>query len=306
MTVYIDVIFIENLFMNYIIILATGIISKIKINHLRLIIASSIGAIYSVIAFMPGSEDKSGILIKIVLSIFIILIAYTPKNIKKFISQLMIFYLTSFAFGGCAFFLVYVIKPENVFSIEGVLVGNYPIKIAMLGGIIGFGIIIYSFKNIKNKINKKDIFCDIEININNNKETIRVMIDTGNMLKDPISKQSVIVVEAEKLEKLIPKLVVKNISGILGGDENEVLEKLPEEYSSKIRIIPFSSIGKKHGMILGIKADNIKIIEEEKIIKNVIVGIYDGKIGKSYSGLLGIDILEKEGNNNEYAKNIEI
>lgn len=306
MTVYIDVIFMENLFMNYIILLATGIISKIKINHFKLIIASCVGAIYSVISLMPEIKSKTGIVIKVLLSICIIIIAYTPKKVKKFVLEIMIFYLTSFAFGGCAFFLIYVIKPENVFSLEGVLVGNYPIKIAMLGGVVGFYLIIFSFKNIKNKVNKKDIFYDIEININNNKDTVRMMIDTGNMLKDPISKQPVIVIEAEKLKKIIPKLLVKNISEILGGDENEILGNLPEEYSSKIRIIPFCSIGKKHGMILGIKADNIKIIEEEKTIENVIVGIYDGKIGKSYSGLLGIDILEKEENNNEYAKNIKI
>lgn len=306
MTVYIDIIFIENLFMNYIILLATGIISKIKINHFKLILSSAIGATYSVISFLPQIKKEAGIVIKILLSVFLILIAYTPKKIKKLITELLIFYLTSFAFGGCAFFLIYVIKPEKVFSLEGVLIENYPIKIAMLGGIVGFYIIIYSFKNIKSKINRQDIFCNIEIVINNKKDVFKMMIDTGNMLKDPISKEPVIVIEAEKLEKIIPKLVIENISEILGGDEKEILRNLPEEYSSKFRIIPFSSIGKKHGMILGIRADNIKIIDEEKIIKDVIVGIYDGKIGKSYSGLLGIDILEKEENNNEYAKYIKI
>lgn len=306
MTVYIDVIFFENLFMNYIILLATSIISRIRVNHLKLIIASMIGAIYSVISFLPQIKKESGIIIKIILSILIILIAYTPKNIKKLISELLVFYLTSFAFGGCAFFLIYVMKPEKVFSLEGILIGNYPIKIAMLGGIIGFYIIIYSFKTIKNKVNKKDIFCDIEININNKKDIVKMMIDTGNMLKDPISKAPVVIVESERMGKILPKIVIDSISEILGGDEKNILEKLPEEYSSKIRIIPFSSIGRKHGMILGIKADDIKIIDEEKIIKNVIVGIYDGKIGKNYSGLLGIDILEKEENINEYAKNIKI
>lgn len=306
MTVYIDIIFIENLFMNYIILLATGIISKNKINHLKLIIASSIGAIYAVISFMPNMKKEIGIITKILLSIIIILIAYTPKGIKKVISQLLIFYLTSFAFGGCAFFLIYVVRPEKVFSLEGVLIENYPVKIAMIGGLVGFYIIVFCFKNIKNKIGRKDIFCNIEINIYSKKKEVKMMIDTGNMLKDPITKTPVIVVESEKLDEIIPKIVIENISEILGGDDNKVLENLPEEYSSRFRIIPFSSIGKKHGMILGIKVDNIKIIEDEKIIKNVIVGIYNGKIGKSYSGLLGIDILEREENANEYAKNVKV
>ena len=49
MTIYIDVVLFENLIMNYIILLATGIILKIKIKHLRLIIASLIEAIYSIL-----------------------------------------------------------------------------------------------------------------------------------------------------------------------------------------------------------------------------------------------------------------
>ena len=46
MTIYIDIIIVENLIMNYIILYATGLISKSKISHLRIFLASTIGAIY--------------------------------------------------------------------------------------------------------------------------------------------------------------------------------------------------------------------------------------------------------------------
>ena len=46
MTVYIDIIFLENLIINYIILYATGIISKAKIKQLRIILSSIIGATY--------------------------------------------------------------------------------------------------------------------------------------------------------------------------------------------------------------------------------------------------------------------
>ena len=47
MTIYIDVIILENLIMNYIILYATGIIVKAKINYIRIFFASLIGAIYA-------------------------------------------------------------------------------------------------------------------------------------------------------------------------------------------------------------------------------------------------------------------
>ena len=52
MTIYIDIVLIENIIMNYIILFATAIVLKIKINHIRIFIASLLGAIYSVITYM--------------------------------------------------------------------------------------------------------------------------------------------------------------------------------------------------------------------------------------------------------------
>ena len=52
MTIYIDIVLIENLIMNYIILFTTAVVLKIKVNHIRLILASLLGAGYSIIAYM--------------------------------------------------------------------------------------------------------------------------------------------------------------------------------------------------------------------------------------------------------------
>ena len=56
MTIYIDVVLIENLIMNYIILFATAIVLKLKIKHIRLILASLIGAVYSILSYMSLLE----------------------------------------------------------------------------------------------------------------------------------------------------------------------------------------------------------------------------------------------------------
>ena len=48
MTVYLDIVFIENTLMNYIILITTGIICKEKIKQIRIIIAGILGSIYAV------------------------------------------------------------------------------------------------------------------------------------------------------------------------------------------------------------------------------------------------------------------
>ena len=51
MTVYIDIIFLENLFMNCIILFATAVILKLPIKIVRILISGIIGSIYAVIIY---------------------------------------------------------------------------------------------------------------------------------------------------------------------------------------------------------------------------------------------------------------
>lgn len=132
MTIYVDVVLIENLVMNYIILYATGIILKIKVKHLRLILASLIGAIYSIISYVVEVKVYSNFILKFILSIIIIYVAFNPQKAKKMWKDLLIFYLTSFVFGGAAFALIYIVKPQDILMKNGLFLGTYPLKTVVL------------------------------------------------------------------------------------------------------------------------------------------------------------------------------
>lgn len=249
MTIYLDVILLENVCMNYIILFTTGLILKAKISQLRIILASLLGGIYAILSFAPILEIYTNIVFKVIISIIMIYVAFYPKNIKILLKQLLLFYLVSFAFGGCAFFLLYFIKPQEILIRNGYLTGTYPIKIALLGGIVGFVIVNIAFKLVKGRISKKDMFCDIEIFFKGKSVKIKSMIDTGNLLKDPISSMPVIVVEKNKLEDIIPSRIINNLNKILGGGEEITLTEDEKEYMPKFRVIPFSSLGKQNRFV---------------------------------------------------------
>lgn len=249
MTIYLDVILLENICMNYIIVFATGLIAKTKISHIRIIISSLLGGIYAILSFAPILQVYTNILFKIIISIIMIYIAFNPKNVRTLLKQLLLFYLVSFAFGGCAFCLLYFIKPQDILVRNGYLTGTYPIKIALLGGIVGFALVNIAFKLVKGRISKKDMFCDIDIFFKEKSVKIKAMIDTGNLLKDPISSMPVIVVEKSKLENIIPIGIINNLNTILGGGEENTLTEEEREYMPKFRVIPFSSLGKQNRSI---------------------------------------------------------
>ena len=306
MTIYVDVVLLENLCMNYIILFGTGYIIRLKIKHLRILLSSLIGAIYAILAYAGIFPMYANIFVKIVLSICMVYIAFYPKNIKGMVKELIVFYLVSFALGGCAFALLYIVRPQAIFMKDGVYIGTYPIKIALLGGIVGFIVTYIAFKVVKTRMTKNELIYDMVIKIKDKELTTKVMLDTGNMLKDPISNMPVVLVEKSILYPILPKELLENSKNILGGDfkENEYINN---EYRTRLRIIPFTSVGKQNGMMLGIKVDEIKIITDvdEVINDNAIICVYEKEFSKrkKYFGLIGIDLLERRENKNEHFTN---
>lgn len=294
MTLYIDLILIENIIMNYIIILATGMICKLNIKYFKVFLGSFIGAVYAILVYIIDLNIYTNPIIKMVVSICMIYISFNSINIKNLLKQLLILYLTSFCFGGASYYLLHNINPDLIKSVNGILQGTYPIKVAILGGILGFFIINISFKIIKSKLTKKDIIYDVEIFYKENSSNIKVILDTGNLLMEPITKTPVLIVESLKLRNIIPENILNNIQDII---HNCSFENIEEDIKSRCSIIPFSSIGKNNGIIIGFRPDYIKIYteNEEEIRQKVIVGIYNNNISKNglYSGLIGLNLLNK-------------
>ena len=294
MIIYIDIIIVENLIMNFIILYATGLISKSKISYLRIFLASSIGAIYAITEYISKLSIYSNMLVKVVLSIVIIYVAFYPQNVKKMFKLLILFYLTTFTFGGVATYLIYVLKPQNIIIKNGMYVGTYVLKVIFIGAIVGTIVLIIAFKFAKNKITKKDMICKVKIKLNGKEVILDTMVDTGNMLKEPLTGNPVVVVEKTSLYDLMPKEILNNTESILGGDFEKIPEDIKSEYISRLKIIPFSSLGRQNGMLIGIKPEKLEVIneqvEEEK--DNAIIGIYNKSLTKrgEYNALIGIDL----------------
>lgn len=292
-TIYLDLIFLENFIMNTIILYATKIILKTKANCSKIFLSSIIGSIYTIILYTTELKIYTSIISKILLSIIMVYVAFKAKNIKKLFQQVLIFYITSFIFGGFALYLIYYIKPQEILIRNGVYVGSYVLKTILLGGILAFIIIKICTQIMKNK--SKSLYCNIEINIDNNIVKTKAMVDTGNLVKEPITNNPVIIVESTLLEGIIPLEILNNLENILCGNLKNISEENQMNYIVKMRCIPFKSLGKENGMLLGIKSNEV-IIEkddENKIIKNAIIGIYDKSLTKrgEYRALIGIDCL---------------
>lgn len=292
-TIYLDLVFIENLCMNSIILFATGLVTKTKNKIIRILLSSTLGATYVIGKYLANNQMYSNIFVQVGLAFAMVYIAFSPRNIKWLFKYVIIFYLTSFVFGGCAFALLYYIKPQNILYNNGILKGTYPIKIAFLGAMVGLITLNVAFKLIKNRLSKNDMFCNIKIGYKDKEIIVRAIIDSGNLLKEPITGAEVVVVEKEKLKEIIEEEILNNIEAIISGKQ----EILNDEYISRFRWIPFSSLGKQNGMLLGFKPDLFEVEFDGITTKSekVVIGIYDKEISKNrqYFAIVGLDLLEK-------------
>ena len=96
--------------MNYLILISTAKLTKSEYKKIKLLLASAIGAIYSVFYYLPGYEYLYTCFLKILFSLFIIIIGFTPYKLNELFRYIGVFYIISFIFGGAAFGLYYLIN----------------------------------------------------------------------------------------------------------------------------------------------------------------------------------------------------
>lgn len=295
MIVYADVVFIENLIINSVILYVTLLIRKVKISIVRILISSTLGSLYAVISI----KINNNFIMKIILSVLMIAIIYPTKNKKRFLETIILFYLISITAGGSAIAISYLIQDYKISELNNLPIISFPILISGLGTVVGIILIMATINNLKNRISKKDIFFDVEIYIEDKKEKLKALLDTGNMLKDPLSNKPVMIATKRSLKSIIPEEILDNINLILGGD------KIGKLITKRIKLIPFNSLGNEHGILIGIKSDKIVINNNE--IKDVIIGIYEKEFSKTrrYDALIGIDLLYEEECNYESNRKIK-
>lgn len=295
MYVYAEQLLLENLIINYIVLYATKIFTRSETSKMRIFLASVLGSVYTLVVFFPSIVFTLKFLAKIIVAVVIIKIAFNPKSIKSFIKIIATFHLVAFTFAGICLSLLYMTSIDTHITDGIFYISNFKIKKLLIA--ISFGLILFqlTFEYIKNKNIRADSLVSLKVIFNDKEISLKGMIDTGNSLKDPINKLPVIVVEFIALKELFP-ISIQEIFQKYSEDNLELYTNVLCNSSDdfKFRLIPYKSLGKEDGMLLGFKPDEVIIeTEREDMIKELVIGIYNKKLSNDdeYRALLHPDIL---------------
>jgi stage II sporulation protein GA (sporulation sigma-E factor processing peptidase) len=137
---------------------------------------------------------------------------------------------------------------------------------------------------------------DLLIRSGGEQVSAEAFLDTGNSLKDPLTRRPVIIVEYAVLKPLLPREAqlcfdkggepdVWGFLGSLGGNRS----------ASRFSAVPFHSLGNVNGLMVGFRPDEVLIERHGQFVSTgkVVIAICHKRLdpGGSYNALLSPELL---------------
>lgn len=297
MTVYLDVLFLLHWVIHFLILITTAKLSGRKMIIGRMLLGSAIGALYSVLFLFPQLDFLYSFVFKLIFSVVDVSISFTYRHIRQWVRTLFCFYLCSFMLGGCVYASIFLpgIGPAlQAVSVNGVIYLNLPWQILVSALIVCSSVISGLGETIQKSYKRNSLYCNLHIEFEGKAKSVIAFLDSGNLLKDPLTNATVILVD------------YCSIKTILSDDFNQQINRwnsqsgpMPElSHTWRMRIIPFRSVGTENGMLLGFVPDKVIIQtgKVNKICKNCVIAFAKGALSTdgSFEAIIDADfVLER-------------
>lgn len=251
--VYADLLFLINFSMDFLCLFLTSQILHRRLYPLWAMSASAVGGIYSIISLFINIHPLFQLSTDLLVCIIICIIGFfaTPRpSIKQYLCVCGVYIICASALGGfmtAAFNLLNKLKlpinsgGDNISSWLFLL-------LAIISGITAMKGTKFLRRMTACKITEIEIlFCGQRLKL-------RGIVDTGNMLRDPLGGKAVIVTDIDATLPILPDSIRQAILS----DKIEYLNNLSSMYSGRIRLIPSQSVTGER-LLIGLIPDKIII-----------------------------------------------
>lgn len=253
---YIDVLFLVNFLMDYLLLLITRKVLRCRGSYGRICLGAALGACLTcliTVVQIPYAFIKV-ILFHILVTAVMLVTGLSVHGIRNLVKGAVTLYISSFLVGGVFSFLNQYVQIGSLFfafAIVSYYLASGALK--MLGWLFRFGECHYQ----------------VILYLGEKKCEAEAILDTGNRLTDQVTGSAVSIISRRTAEKLLGK-------------------EIPENF----RYIPYRTIGNQKGVIPVMTVDRIKVTgKEEQWFESPLIGISgDPSFGKEYDMILNPDI----------------
>ncbi len=286
-TIYIDSLFVLNLIINYLLLLATAKVSGSPINRWRIFAGAAAGAAYAVAVFLPGLKFLQMLPCKGAFALLMVLIAFGVRSWRAFIRSVLLFLAISFVFGGG------VMAAWLIFGGSGILAGGVPylpidMKTLLLTAGICYVLLAVVFRRLAKRGTAGGGLVEVELSMKDNKVALTALVDTGNTLHDPLTNAPVMVAEFESVRPLLPREVTAFINRETLKDPARALEDIALlGHGRYFRLIPYQAVGVSSGILLAFRPDSAAV--NSKRVDGMLIALSPTHLSDSsaYSALVG-------------------
>jgi len=279
--IYADVLFVLNLAVNYLVLLATAKISAVYIKRLKILLGAALGGAYAVAAVLIAQSLIQSIWFKIGAAVLMLLVCFGRE--RGLLRIALIFFAVSAAFGG-------IVLAVSLIGGGGAHEALVPVSLKVLlpSFAATYAVTALVFKKLGRR--RAGGFVHIVIKNSGRKTELNSLIDTGNSLTDPISGGKVLIAEADALAPLFERKVAEIICS---GSKNptQMLENL-SGCDTAFRLIPYSAVGLERGLLLAFKPESITV--NGKNTEGMLVAVSPTRLseGGIYSAIIGGEVME--------------
>ncbi len=240
---YIDVLFLVNFTMDYLLLLLIRKMLKCTATHGNICLGAIVGSLLTcvIVALPIPYAILKFVMFHMIVNTFMIRAGLKIKNMKEFVKAYILLYVGGFLLGGLLQAINQYVKVGSLFF--AIAIGGYYLVSK-----------IWDFIAAIQKINQYQ--CKVDLYLNGKTCQVTGIIDTGNGLCDPFSKQPV---------NILDRAVAREFLG--------------NTKMSQVRYIPYHSIGKKEGVLLALKIDQMCVYKEKPFwIKEPLIGVSEDMI----------------------------
>lgn len=260
LTVYVDVLFVINFFITYLLLLLTKLLAKQNPKTARLLISAFVGGAYSLVILFDELNFLITAFGKIAVSAVIVMVSFGFKRGIVFAKTLGVFYFSNMLLLGIILAVWLIFKPDGIAIHNDVVYFDIPARILLISAVLAYAIAVTAVKLYNRTIGGNEIY-SLTIFKNGEEVHLYAFADTGNKLKEPFSDYPVIVADKSKISF-----------------ETE-------------RIIPFNSVGGE-GMLKAFKPDRIIISSGKGAYETDRVYIAVSSVeSKDFSAILNPEII---------------
>lgn len=249
-TIYVDVLIILNIYVNFFLLKATARLTHTPLKTSKCIVSSIIGSIFSLIILLPKMHFLLNLTAKLTAAAVITASAFGIKDVGRTLKLIFNFYLVNFIFGGTIMLFCIAFKPGFMTFTNSYLYIDFS-----LISLVVFTAAAYAAVNIFRRFLDRGNFSEkkytVSITCKGRSTSLEALADTGNNLVDMFSGKPVIICRKDE---------ISDITGLNAEPTPENAELLYKEYG--IRFIPYSTIGSL-GMIAVFTPDKVVIQDNE-------------------------------------------